>query len=1091
MRKLLLLTLGLVLALTAGAAEVFDIGNLEYEILTNTSFNAVKVRGVSSAGQTATSLTIPGNVTYNGTLYRVYEIRESAFASNTNLKTVYIKFGVNTVGSRAFQGCTALSSVTLGSSVASIGSYAFDGCTNLTSMYHVGFMPITDIYANSIPNNSGMRLYISNSTYSVPSDFSSKTGWSKFATISHERACYDFSLGSHNYAVGAPDNYDPTATRNAYLVSVDGNTTTVQPGAVFTNYDVKFIIYGIAQGACRDKTSITAIDLTNSTNLQVIEASAFSGCTNLSSITLRKGLTTIKNYAFSHTAITSLALPASVNNLGDYNFVDNCPNLTSISVASENSSFAAHDDALTSKDKKTLYRVPEGKTSYVMSELTEKINSYAFYQCKVTGISCYYGVTTISSHAFEGCTKLTQARIPSSVTTLGDYVFMGCTSLSKLLVNFSTPPTITADNMFNGVTRSNITLYTPYDKKTAYENAGWTGFKAYNPDQDQAYDMALSGYTSTGNSVGTTRYFTVVSNTSVTRNGDIFDGSVRLTHHGTSTTETSIIVPDYVTWNGKKYVVDDIGPYAFYNFTSLKTVRLPSHLRYIGYEAFWNAPLEGTLALPYGLYSINNYSFENTNLTRLIIPSSVITVSTSAFVGMNSLTELVLNGAISDFLNNNRAYNLSYLPSTCRILVPTGKVQQFKNATSWKSRAAYITAGAYDYIWSPSAYPFSNYDDAAYHITVTSNSKVTYNGVTYDGTAKYVYHPNISNVSEFITTSYETDNTTDGGRKYLITEFGDSCFYFSKITNIAIPASVTTIGHDCFYASKLSAAMTIPTTLTSIGKSAFFACSSLPSLRFDHSTPPFSEQIYANNPSTFECIVPLDRFANYYNKIKTWSRNGGAKDPYLQMAAWFTPSYDTRALGLPIAVSFTKSQIPEAYIAASYNNNRNELGMQSVSEVPANTGVLMTGLDTSDEYILHQPDGTVSAPSVNYLQATGESSVNLANVDVGYTWNTSQQLFSKSTAVLLSCYAYLKLASSEGPSGDYVYTNLFPQPGVPGDVNGDGAVTGDDLNMLINILLNKITATDPSVQGDPNIDGQGGIDGNDLNKLINILLGKE
>jgi hypothetical protein len=59
-----------------------------------------------------------------------------------------------------------------------------------------------------------------------------------------------------------------------------------------------------------------------------------------------------------------------------------------------------------------------------------------------------------------------------------------------------------------------------------------------------------------------------------------------------------------------------------------------------------------------------------------------------------------------------------------------------------------------------------------------------------------------------------------------------------------------------------------------------------------------------------------------------------------------------------------------------------------------------------------------------------------------------------------------------------------------GDVNGDGAITGDDLNMLINILLGKLSATDASVKGNPNVDGQGGIDGNDLNALINIILGK-
>jgi hypothetical protein len=44
--------------------------------------------------------------------------------------------------------------------------------------------------------------------------------------------------------------------------------------------------------------------------------------------------------------------------------------------------------------------------------------------------------------------------------------------------------------------------------------------------------------------------------------------------------------------------------------------------------------------------------------------------------------------------------------------------------------------------------------------------------------------------------------------------------------------------------------------------------------------------------------------------------------------------------------------------------------------------------------------------------------------------------------------------------------------------------------MLINLLLGKLSATDASVKGNPNVDGQGGIDGNDLNALINIILGK-
>ncbi len=57
-----------------------------------------------------------------------------------------------------------------------------------------------------------------------------------------------------------------------------------------------------------------------------------------------------------------------------------------------------------------------------------------------------------------------------------------------------------------------------------------------------------------------------------------------------------------------------------------------------------------------------------------------------------------------------------------------------------------------------------------------------------------------------------------------------------------------------------------------------------------------------------------------------------------------------------------------------------------------------------------------------------------------------------------------------------------------GDVDGNGAVNGTDLNILINIILGKDNAD--NYDGRANVNGEGGVDGNDLNKLINIILGK-
>ena len=59
---------------------------------------------------------------------------------------------------------------------------------------------------------------------------------------------------------------------------------------------------------------------------------------------------------------------------------------------------------------------------------------------------------------------------------------------------------------------------------------------------------------------------------------------------------------------------------------------------------------------------------------------------------------------------------------------------------------------------------------------------------------------------------------------------------------------------------------------------------------------------------------------------------------------------------------------------------------------------------------------------------------------------------------------------------------------IAGDVDGNGAVNGTDLNILINIILGKDNAA--NYDGRANVDGEGNVDGSDVNALINILLGK-
>ena len=63
-----------------------------------------------------------------------------------------------------------------------------------------------------------------------------------------------------------------------------------------------------------------------------------------------------------------------------------------------------------------------------------------------------------------------------------------------------------------------------------------------------------------------------------------------------------------------------------------------------------------------------------------------------------------------------------------------------------------------------------------------------------------------------------------------------------------------------------------------------------------------------------------------------------------------------------------------------------------------------------------------------------------------------------------------------------------PDPAVPGDVNGDGAVDINDANILINVILGKDTAD--KYNGRADVDGNGSVDVKDSNIVINKILGK-
>ncbi|MCM1180803.1 MAG: leucine-rich repeat domain-containing protein [Clostridium sp.] len=183
-----------------------------------------------------------------------------------------------------------------------------------------------------------------------------------------------------------------------------------------------------------------------------LDKSAFSS-TKFSEIQLPDTLTDIGDYAFSSCSnLTHIEIPASVTSIGSSIF-SNCKGLTDISIASGNENYQVINQAIYSKDGKTLVTCPTAGQITIPDTVTE-IADYAFYYNEnirritipesvtalgegafgnCSGLSDVTmegnNLTTVGNHCFRNDGSLLLVRLPASVETLGAYAFGNCNKL--------------------------------------------------------------------------------------------------------------------------------------------------------------------------------------------------------------------------------------------------------------------------------------------------------------------------------------------------------------------------------------------------------------------------------------------------------------------------------------------------------------------------------------------------------------------------------------------------------------------------------------------------------------------------------------
>ena len=115
-------------------------------------------------------------------------------------------------------------------------------------------------------------------------------------------------------------------------------------------------------------------------------------------------------------------------------------------------------------------------------------------------------------------------------------------------------------------------------------------------------------------------------------------------------TVTKAVIPSEI--NGTS--VMSIGNNAFWDCSSLTSIKLPNSVKSIGKQAFYNCTSLTSITLPNSVKSIGDYAFDGcSSLTSINIPNSVTSLGDGAFTGCMSLTSINVASGNSTYSSDN------------------------------------------------------------------------------------------------------------------------------------------------------------------------------------------------------------------------------------------------------------------------------------------------------------------------------------------------------------------------------------------------------------------------------------------------------
>ena len=557
----------------------------------------------------------------------------------------------------------------------------------------------------------------------------------------------------------------------------------------------------------------------------------------IGTITCAGEITKIGDRAFWYCAnLTSVTIPNSVATIGSWAFTD-CTNLTSIEIP----------NFVTTIGGSAFYYCTGLKTVTIGNSVTT-IGESAFMYCSgLTSITIPNSVTTIGRSVFERCSNLTFIDISNSVTTIGAYVFYDCSKLETIYCYAPNPPTL-GGLVFNGVPTGNLSVYV-FDIE-AYKNK-WT-------------QLPASCFKPISAVVGDFKYEFLVENNQYKARVIAKDGGY---------TQSTITIPEQITYDGLTFIVTEIGQSAFEGCNNLTSVTIPVSVKEIGAWAFKNCTQLKDLQFADRTDAINIgiYAFENMALTEVIIPDWMTDISEGLFFSNTKLTAIYLPEQVNTI--GHRPFGacpLEYIISMSETppALPVGEA--FEGYNKDASVIVYVPSMDAVVAYQKSDWNkyFTNFiTNNTYRILSASSGTAELVSVIPDEKEKTISIPSVIAIDgdyyRVIGIGDEAfkDNTVLQSISLppTIQYIGNSAFGGCtqlKQTNSRFWEDLQTIGDSAFYGCSALDSIVIPEAVQTIGKRAFMECKNLTSISLPTGLKNIPDECFHKCPLGTEIIVP-------------------------------------------------------------------------------------------------------------------------------------------------------------------------------------------------------------------------------------------